>query len=605
MPRPELSPRAVVEDGEVVDRIEGSTREAPPVTDDPICHSENLCCLMFSLPALLIGACAFAAAAVAASGDGCRAGCSLAIAAYYFSEGSNLTFIATIFAIGGGGYQALLPYNPAITNPDYVVTGDRVLVPFPCSCLGLPAAPASTFLAGAIPYPLPLPRGGGGDTYDAVAANFANLTTAAIPGGDGRVNVTINCSCGDERVSPRYGLFLTYPLWDGETLESVAAQYGFSSPAEMELIRRYNPGMGGVSGKGIVFIPVKDPNGSYHPLKSGWQKFRKATSRPSPEETSHLDDASQAEGIKVERSIEFSYEEIFNATQGFSMEHKIGQGGFGSVYYAELRGEKTAIKKMGMQATQEFLAELKVLTHVHHLNLVRLIGYCVENCLFLVYEFIDNGNLSQHLQRTGYAPLSWATRVQIALDSARGLEYLHEHVVPVYVHRDIKSANILLDKDFRAKIADFGLAKLTEVGSMSQSLSTRVAGTFGYMPPEARYGEVSPKVDVYAFGVVLYELLSAKQAIVRSSESVSESKGLVFLFEEALSAPNPTEALDELIDPSLQGDYPVDSALKIASLAKSCTHEEPGMRPTMRSVVVALMALTANTDLRDMDYHPF
>uniref|UniRef100_A0A0E0B553 non-specific serine/threonine protein kinase n=1 Tax=Oryza glumipatula TaxID=40148 RepID=A0A0E0B553_9ORYZ len=571
---------------------------------------------MFSLPALLIGACAFAAAAVAASGDGCRAGCSLAIAAYYFSEGSNLTFIATIFAIGGGGYQALLPYNPAITNPDYVVTGDRVLVPFPCSCLGLPAAPASTFLAGAIPYPLPLPRGGG-DTYDAVAANYADLTTAAwleatnayppgrIPGGDGRINVTINCSCGDERVSPRYGLFLTYPLWDGETLESVAAQYGFSSPAEMELIRRYNPGMGGVSGKGIVFIPVKDPNGSYHPLKSGWQKFRKATSRPSPEETSHLDDASQAEGIKVERSIEFSYEEIFNATQGFSMEHKIGQGGFGSVYYAELRGEKTAIKKMGMQATQEFLAELKVLTHVHHLNLVRLIGYCVENCLFLVYEFIDNGNLSQHLQRTGYAPLSWATRVQIALDSARGLEYLHEHVVPVYVHRDIKSANILLDKDFRAKVADFGLAKLTEVGSMSQSLSTRVAGTFGYMPPEARYGEVSPKVDVYAFGVVLYELLSAKQAIVRSSESVSESKGLVFLFEEALSAPNPTEALDELIDPSLQGDYPVDSALKIASLAKSCTHEEPGMRPTMRSVVVALMALTANTDLRDMDYHPF
>ncbi|BAT07475.1 Os09g0325140 [Oryza sativa Japonica Group] len=132
--------------------------------------------LILSLPALLIGACA--AAAVAAAGDGCRAGCSLAIAAYYFSEGSNLTFIATIFAIGGGGYQALLPYNPAITNPDYVVTGDRVFV-FPCSCLGLPAAPASTFLAGAIPYPLPLPRGGGGDTYDAVAANFANLTTAA------------------------------------------------------------------------------------------------------------------------------------------------------------------------------------------------------------------------------------------------------------------------------------------------------------------------------------------------------------------------------------------------------------------------------------------
>jgi len=166
------------------------------------------------------------------------------------------------------------------------------------------------------------------------------------------------------------------------------------------------------------------------------------------------------------------------------MERKIGQGGFGSVYYAELRGERAAIKKMDAKATEEFLAELKVLTHVHHLNLVRLIGYCVESCLFLVYEFIDNGNLSQHLRVTGYEPLSWTSRVRIALDSARGLEYIHEHTVPVYVHRDIKSANILIDKDFRAKVADFGLTKLVEIGTTSQSLPTRVVGTFGYMPPE-------------------------------------------------------------------------------------------------------------------------
>ncbi|KAL5201782.1 hypothetical protein ABZP36_036136 [Zizania latifolia] len=316
----------------------------------------------------------------------------------------------------------------------------------------------------------------------------------------------------------------------------------------------------------------------------------------SPEEPIRLDDTPRAEGIKVDRSIEFSYEEIFNATQGFTMEHKIGQGGFGSVYYAELRGEKTAIKKMGMQATQEFLVELKVLTHVHHLNLVRLIGYCVESCLFLVYEFIENGNLSQHLRGAGYEPLPWTTRMQIALDSARGLEYIHEHIVPVYIHRDIKSANILLDKDFRAKVADFGLAKLTEFENTS--VQTQVAGTFGYMPPEyARYGEVSPKVDVYAFGVVLYELLSGKEAIVRSNESIGNTKGLVHLFEEALKAANPMESLEELIDSSLRGDYPMDSVLKIASLANACTHEEPGMRPTMRSVVVALMALTPTSDL--------
>jgi len=199
-----------------------------------------------------------------------------------------------------------------------------------------------------------------------------------------------------------------------------------------------------------------------------------------------------------------------------------------------------------------------------------------------------------HIFLVGYEPLSWTSRLQIALDSARGLEYIHEHIVPVYVHRDIKSANILIDKDFRAKVADFGLSKLSEIGTTSQSLpSLRVVGTFGYMPPEyARYGEVSPKVDVYAFGIVLYELLSAKEAIVRSTE-FTDAQGLSNLFEETLSMPNPKEALQELIDPRLGGDYPIDSVVKVAYLAKSCTHEEPRMRPTMRSVVVALMALSS------------
>ncbi|CAM0148772.1 unnamed protein product [Urochloa decumbens] len=559
------------------------------------------------LPLLPLLLAATAASTAAASGEGCRAVCPLALAAYYFTAESNLSFIASLFNLPD--YTTLLPYNPNITDPNYIVTGVRVSVPFRCSCLALPADSASTFLAGSFPYNLSSDQ-----SYGGVAAEFANLTTAAwleatnrLPSdkspASGTINATVNCSCGDKRVSPRYGLFLTYPLWEGETLSSAAEQYGFSSPAQMDLLRRYNPGMDGVSGKGIVFIPVKDTDGSYRPLESGkyssWRSGSrncgglKAKSLPCPEDSVQLGSFSHDEGIKVDRSIQFSYEELCNATHNFSMEHKIGQGGFGSVYYAELRGEKAAIKKMDTEATQEFLAELKVLTHVHHLNLVRLIGYCVESCLFLVYEFIENGNLSQHLHGTGYEPLSWTSRVRIALDAARGLEYIHEHTVPVYVHRDIKSANILIDKDFRAKVADFGLTKLAEIGTASQSLPTRVVGTFGYMPPEyARYGEVSPKVDVYAFGIVLYELISAKEAIVRSTE-LTHAKGLVYLFEETLSMPEPQEALQELIDPRLGGDYPIDSVLKIASLAKSCTHQEPGMRPTMRSVVVALMALSS------------
>ncbi|GMP53918.1 hypothetical protein CsSME_00019231 [Camellia sinensis var. sinensis] len=246
---------------------------------------------------------------------------------------------------------------------------------------------------------------------------------------------------------------------------------------------------------------------------------------------------------------------------------------------------------------------LSIYTYMHlyrhcnlhwHLMQVRLIGYCVEGSLFLVYEFIENGNLSEHL-RGGRDPLPWPTRVQIALDSARGLEYIHEHTVPVYIHRDIKSANILIDKNYRGKVADFGLTKLTEVGSTS--LPTRLVGTFGYMPPEyAQYGDVSPKIDVYAFGVVLYELISAKEAIVKASESMPESRGLVGLFDEVLTQPDPGVDLPKLVDPRLGDNYPLDSVRKMAQLAKACTQENPQLRPSMRSIVVALMTLSSTTE---------
>ncbi|XVF71857.1 hypothetical protein PTKIN_Ptkin12aG0073100 [Pterospermum kingtungense] len=313
------------------------------------------------------------------------------------------------------------------------------------------------------------------------------------------------------------------------------------------------------------------------------------------ESTSAVATSPGLTGITVDKSVEFSYEELAQATDNFSLANKIGEGGFGAVYYANLRGEEAAIKKMDMQASKEFLAELKVLTHVHHLNLVRLIGYCVEGSLFLVYEYIENGNLSQHLRGSSREPLPWSTRMQIALDSARGLEYIHEHTVPVYIHRDIKSANILIDKSFRAKVADFGLTKLTEVGSAS--LPTRLVGTFGYMPPEyAQYGDVSSKVDVYAFGVVLYELISAKEAIVKADGSMAETKGLVALFEDALNEPDCKEELCKLIDPRLGDNYPLDSVFKMAQLAKACTQENPQLRPSMRSIVVALMTLSSSTE---------
>ncbi|KAK2377413.1 lysM domain receptor kinase [Trifolium repens] len=310
-----------------------------------------------------------------------------------------------------------------------------------------------------------------------------------------------------------------------------------------------------------------------------------------------------AKFIVVDKSPEFSYKELANATDNFSLANKIGQGGFGEVYYGELRGKKTAIKKMKIQATREFLAELKVLTSVHHWNLVHLIGYCVEGSLFLVYEYIDNGNLSQHLHNSAKEPMTWSTRVQIALDVARGLEYIHDHSVPVYIHRDIKSDNILLNQNFTAKIADFGLTKLTDVAS-STDKTDHVAGTFGYMPPENVYGRISRKIDVYAFGVVLYELISAKTAVIKidttefdfkTNESFDEYKSLVALFDEVIDQEGDPieEGLRKMVDPRLGDNYSIDSINKMTQLAKACINRDPKQRPTMRSVVVSLMTLNS------------
>ncbi|KAK4485056.1 hypothetical protein RD792_007664 [Penstemon davidsonii] len=236
---------------------------------------------------------------------------------------------------------------------------------------------------------------------------------------------------------------------------------------------------------------------------------------PSESSPLHPDTSPKLYGITVDNKVEFTYQELAEATKNFNLLYKIEQGFYGSVFYGELRGEEVAIKKMDMKASREFLTEMKVLTHAHHVNLVLLIGYCVEGSLFLVYDYIDNGNLSKHL---------------------RG--------------KEVRSA----------------------------SLTTRLVGTFGYMPPEyCLNGDVSPKTDVYAFGVVLFELVSAKEAIVSPC-------GLVSLLDQ-------TKSLQKLVDPRLCADYPFDSVYKIACLAKACTHENPQLRPSMRSIVVALMTL--------------
>ncbi|XP_026391543.1 chitin elicitor receptor kinase 1-like isoform X1 [Papaver somniferum] len=547
-----------------------------------------------------------------------------------------MTFISQVFDTTD---QEILKYNPPDPLIDLIVVDERLEVPFTCDCI------RGERLGHVFTYTLKP-----GDTYEKLIEYYANLTSMEglmrdnsynpVNILDGSlVNVTVDCSCGDEKVCD-YELFVTYPLLPRDDLYSIAEEFRISR----FLLQRYNPSSDFSSGKGLVFIPGRDATGNYRRFKPKLStgglaagaivgiavgivafavlgvctciglsrrkkakkalllpkaskgsrgKFNKSVELASPTILASL--RAKVTGITVDKSVEFTYEELATATDDFSLDNKIGQGGFGAVYYAEVRGEKAAIKKMDMQASKEFLAELKVLTRVHHLNLVRLIGYCVEDSLFLVYEFIDSGNLSEHLRGIEKEPLPWSTRLHIALDSARGLEYIQEHTVPVYTHRDIKSVNILVDKNFRGKVADFGLTKLSEVGS--GSLQTRVVGTFGYMPPEyVQWGEITHKVDVYAFGVVLYELISAKEAIVSDLEINIMVSVVVIQFEEVLNQPGSDEDLCKLVDPRLGDDYPSDSVRKLAQLAKACTQENPQLRPTMRSIVVALMTLSSFTE---------
>ncbi|XP_057725816.1 lysM domain receptor-like kinase 3 [Arachis stenosperma] len=579
----------------------------------------------------------------------CLKGCDLALASYLVYPRVGLGSIASFMHSNVvPNSNVIISYNKDKMPNNLPVSFTTINIPFPCDCIN------GEFLGHVFEY-----SAIEGDTYDLIASlRYSDLTTVEIlqrfnnydPNHvpvNAKVNVTVNCSCGDSHVSKDYGLFVTFPLRVGNTLLQIANQ----TKLDPKLLQSYNPGVNFNQTRGIVFIPGRDKNGVYVPLyprtglakgvavgisiagtsgvllllicvcvryfqKKEEEKIKLPTedfissstqdASSSGEYETSGSTAASASGlpaIMAAKSMEFSYQELAKATNNFSSDNKIGQGGFGAVYFAELRGQKAAIKKMDVQASTEFLSELKVLTHVHHLNLVRLIGYCVEGSLFLVYEYIENGNLGQYLHGTEREPLAWLTRVQIALDSARGLEYIHEHTVPIYIHRDVKPANILIDKDFRGKVADFGLTKLREVGS-SLSLHTRLVGTFGYMPPEyAQYGDVSPKVDVYAFGVVLYELISAKNAVLKTGETVAESsKGLVTLFEEALNKSDPSKAIRKLVDPRLGENYPIDSVLKVAELGRACTRDNPLLRPSMRSVVVALMTLLASsTSIEDCD----
>ncbi|KAK6150304.1 hypothetical protein DH2020_015236 [Rehmannia glutinosa] len=291
-----------------------------------------------------------------------------------------------------------------------------------------------------------------------------------------------------------------------------------------------------------------------------------------------------------------SIQVLKNVTNNFSQENILGQGGFGTVYKGELHdGTKIAVKRMECgviagKGTAEFKSEIAVLTKVRHRHLVALLGYCLDgNEKLLVYEYMPQGTLSRHVFNwadEGLQPLEWTRRLTIALDVARGVEYLHGLAHQSFIHRDLKPSNILLGDDMRAKVADFGLVRLAAEGK--GSIETRIAGTFGYLAPEyAVTGRVTTKVDVFSFGVILMELITGRKALDESQPE--ESMHLVTWFRRMhLNKDTFRKAIDPTID---LNEETLSSISTVAELAGHCCAREPYQRPDMGHAVNVLSSL--------------
>ncbi|KAJ6946929.1 hypothetical protein NC651_001584 [Populus alba x Populus x berolinensis] len=319
---------------------------------------------------------------------------------------------------------------------------------------------------------------------------------------------------------------------------------------------------------------------------------RTAKSSPSPRSIPELYKEKE-HNLRV-----FSFQELKEATNGFNRLLKIGEGGFGSVYKGTVKPASgqgdpivVAVKKLnnhGFQGHKQWLAEVQFLGVVDHPNLVKLLGYCsVDNergiQRLLVYEYMPNRSLEDHLFKRGPPTLSWRKRLEIILGAAQGLAYLHGGMEVQVIYRDFKSSNVLLDKDFEPKLSDFGLAREGPTGDRTH-VSTAVVGTYGYAAPEyVETGHLTIHSDVWSFGVVLYEILTGRRTLERN-HPVNEQK----LLDWVKQFPVDSKRFSMIIDSRLINENSFNAAKQIAKLADSCLNKNAKERPTMTQVVERL-----------------
>lgn len=293
----------------------------------------------------------------------------------------------------------------------------------------------------------------------------------------------------------------------------------------------------------------------------------------------------------------FSYEELFQATNGFSNDELLGSGGFGKVYKGVLANNtEVAVKCVNhdsKQGLREFMAEISSMGRLQHKNLVPMRGWCRKgNEMMLVYDYMANGSLNRWIFDKPDQLMGWEGRRRVLVDVAEGLNYLHHGWDQVVVHRDIKSSNVLLDNEMRGRLGDFGLAKLYTHGGVPNT--TRVVGTFGYLAPEvATMAAPTAASDVYSYGVVVLEVACGRKPI-DTSVPLEEDEVLIDLVRKKYTEGRLSDAADKRI----QGEFEVEEMEALLKLGLSCCHPDPLRRPTMREVVALLLGedATATTN---------
>ncbi|KAF8364921.1 hypothetical protein HHK36_033095 [Tetracentron sinense] len=321
----------------------------------------------------------------------------------------------------------------------------------------------------------------------------------------------------------------------------------------------------------------------------------------------------------------YTYEQLAIATNNFSIDNRIGEGGFACVYKGFLDGKVVAVKKLEtgsiqgkrqrqQQGQREFESEVETISKARHKHVVSLIGYCnTEDHRMLVLEFVPKGTLKQHLHAEP-TTMEWDKRQKIALGSARGLEYLHEGMCPGIIHRDIKATNILLDDKFEAKVADFGLAKF--LPDDKTHISTNGKGTPGYIDPEYWSNcKLTAKSDVYSFGVVLLELITGRPHVQHDENLVhwvsfylhhhcifyqvlNMQMNVGIMATPLLKKAFVDNNFDALIDPKLQKDYNLEEVKRMAECANACVNKLANRRPQMSQIVWVLQGKVGLVDLK-------